>query len=117
MLPDPISPRSDVNVRGLEEACTFLLSTSDQIQKRTPLEAGEHCPSFRVFQKDGETKNVEHPEDLEVFLGGGSKRRTFFSAQKSGKALFQMDIQQQMYCCFNVEFLCFEFATILGSPG
>ena len=37
---DPISPRSDVNVRGLEEACTFLLSTSDQIQKRTPLEAG-----------------------------------------------------------------------------
>ena len=72
----PISLRSDVNVRGLEEACTFLLSTSDQIQKRTPLEAGNIAHLFaRTKRWEKKRKNLEN---LEVFLGGGLERRIIF---------------------------------------
>ena len=66
---DPISPRPDINVRGLEEACTFLLSTSDQIQKRTPLEAGNIAHFFtRTFKKMGKQKTWNTRKTLR-FLG------------------------------------------------
>ena len=82
---------------GLEEACTFLVSTSGPIQKRTPLEA--------TFWKN--IGNVG--SFVEVFLG--AKRLRGFRLNRS---YLLMDFKQQMSVVLMLVECLFFFCSFSG---